>query len=157
MSDSTYTGKLRVRVAGILIEDGKLLLVKLHSPVSNSDIWMPPGGGVEFGESLHDALKREFKEETGLGIKVGSLASINELLEPPFHAIEFYFFVEKIDGKLELGSDPEHSSDTQLLKEVQFFNVEALSSVPLKPSFLRGIIFKKKSSEKIDISLKFGE
>lgn len=137
MSSSIYSGKLRVRVAGLLVTDRKLLLVKLHSPVSSSDIWTAPGGGVEFGETIEDALKREFNEETGLSILVGDLLHINELIEPPYHAIEFFFKVTKISGHLKLGSDPEHSQDQQLLKEIGFFEKGKLSEIPLKPEALK--------------------
>ena len=137
MSDSIYSGKLRVRVAGLLIEDGKLLLIKLHSPVSNSDIWTAPGGGVEFGETMEKALTREFQEETGLRIRVAELLHINELIELPYHAIEFFFKVTKESGHLKLGSDPEHSQDEQILEEVRFFGKDELSELPLKPEALK--------------------
>ena len=137
MSNSIYSGKLRVRVAGLLVEDGKLLLIKLHSPVSNSDIWTAPGGGVEFGETMEEALTREFQEETGLRIRVGELLYINELIELPYHAIEFFFKVTKESGHLKLGSDPEHSQNEQILEEVRFFGKDELSEIPLKPEALK--------------------
>ncbi len=137
MSNSIYSGKLRVRVAGLLVEDGKLLLIKLHSPVSNSDIWTAPGGGVEFGETIEEALTREFQEETGLKIRVGELLYINELIELPYHAIEFFFKVTKESGYLKLGSDPEHSQNEQILEEVRFFGKDELSEIPLKPEALK--------------------
>ena len=135
-SESVYSGKLRIRVCGLLEEQEKLLLVKIHSPVSNSEVWIPPGGGVNFGESLKEALKREFLEETKLEIQVGELLHISELIEPPFHAIEFYFSVNAIKGDAELGSDPEHSKDDQLLKELRFFTHDELSKLNCSPAFI---------------------
>ncbi|MBO6525311.1 MAG: NUDIX domain-containing protein [Balneolaceae bacterium] len=137
MSNSIYSGKLRVRVAGLLLEDEKLLLIRMHSPVSDSDIWTAPGGGVEFGETLEEALKREFQEETGLSITVKKLLHVNELLELPYHAIELFFLVEKLYGELRLGSDPEHNKEDQLLKEIRFFREDELSGIPLKPDELK--------------------
>ena len=136
MSDSIYAGKLRVRVAGLLVEHGKLLLVKLRSPVSDSEIWTPPGGGIEFGESIEDALKREFLEETGLKVDVGELLHINELIKHPFHAIELYFEVKNRSGELKLGHDPEHN-DNQLLKEIRFFERREITDIPLEPGALK--------------------
>ena len=57
---------LRIRVSAILIKDGKILLIA-HK--KNNDVyWLLPGGGVNFGESLKHALKREIKEELGVSI-----------------------------------------------------------------------------------------
>ncbi len=137
MSDSIYSGKLRVRVAGLLAEDGRLLLIRLHSPVLNSDIWTAPGGGVEFGETMEEALKREFLEETGLSIEVKKLLHVNELIELPYHAIELFFEVKKVSGKLTLGYDPEHNEENQLLKEIRFFEKDELSGIPVKPEVLK--------------------
>lgn len=137
MSDSIYSGKLRVRVAGLLAEGGRLLLIRLYSPVLNSDIWTAPGGGVEFGETMEEALKREFQEETGLSIEVRKLLHINELIELPYHAIELFFEVDKVSGELYLGQDPEHYSENQLLKEVRFFEENELSGIPVKPEVLK--------------------
>lgn len=58
-----------VSVGGLIENDeGKILMLK--SPDRG---WEIPGGQVEEGESLTDALKREVKEETGIDIEVGSL------------------------------------------------------------------------------------
>jgi 8-oxo-dGTP diphosphatase len=45
--------------------------------------WEIPGGQVEVGESLHQALAREIHEETGITAKVGVLAGIYSNLKPP--------------------------------------------------------------------------
>tara|TARA_R110000868_G_scaffold1211_2_gene9325 strand:+ start:47125 stop:47601 length:477 start_codon:yes stop_codon:yes gene_type:complete len=157
VSDSIYSDKLRVRVAGLLVEKGKLLLVKLSSPISKRDIWTPPGGGVEFGESIHIALKREFKEETGLGIKIGELAQINELIEDQFHVLEFFFWVAKIDGSLKLGFDPEHNSDDQLLKDLEFVSYTEVKKREVKPDILKSNFWINKSSRNIIQSFKESE
>lgn len=45
-----------------------------------------PGGGVEFGEGLTDALKREFMEELGITINVGDFFYVNDFFQPSaFH------------------------------------------------------------------------
>ncbi|GAB5407921.1 MAG: hypothetical protein BalsKO_02860 [Balneolaceae bacterium] len=154
MNDSIYAGKLRVRVSGLLIEDRKLLLARLRSPISNKDIWTPPGGGVEFGEPIQKALKREFEEETSLSIKVGKLTHINELIEDHFHAIEFFFLVEMIGGDLKLGVDPEHDSEFQILKELEFVSLSEIKNRDVKPDFLKRDFLK---NDRLTTSLKDGE
>lgn len=143
MSDSIYSGKLRIRVSGLLVKDGKLLLARLRSPISNKDIWTPPGGGVEFGEPIKTALQREFEEETSLKIRIGALAHINELIEGPFHAIEFFFWVEEIGGELKLGEDPEHDLESQLLKELEFVKLTEVRNREIKPDFLKMKFWKE--------------
>ncbi len=62
-----------VSVGGLIENDeGKILMVK-HPERG----WEVPGGQVEVGETITDALKREIKEETGIDIEVGSLISVS--------------------------------------------------------------------------------
>ena len=60
--------KFNVRVYGLLIDRGRVLLVDEF--VKNRDITKFPGGGLEWGEGTVECLIREFKEETGIDIDV---------------------------------------------------------------------------------------
>ncbi|MDR9415824.1 MAG: NUDIX hydrolase, partial [Gracilimonas sp.] len=111
MTHRSINGRLRVRSCGLLVEKKKLLLIELHSPVTDTWVWLPPGGEVEFGESLEEAVKREFMEETGLYVSVEQKFEINQIIKPPIHAIEVYFLVKRIGGNLALGEDPELDDD----------------------------------------------
>ncbi|GAA3952765.1 NUDIX hydrolase [Actinoplanes auranticolor] len=46
--------------------DGRILLLRWLDPVDGHVVWEPPGGGVEPGESVLAAARRELAEETGL-------------------------------------------------------------------------------------------
>ncbi|NGP89329.1 NUDIX domain-containing protein [Fodinibius halophilus] len=133
---SAFSHQLRTRVCGLLVQPDAILLIQLHSPVTDKLLWMPPGGGIEFGETMEECLKREFHEETNLEIEVGELVHINELVSPPFHALEFYFEVSKKRGQKELGSDPELGSDKQLLKDLRWIPFSELDRIPWAPQSL---------------------
>jgi len=75
--------KTRVCVVAVIEKDGKILLgrkVKDRGPYPNT--WLIPGGGVETGESIEEAIRREIKEETGLGVKSLQKIGVNEDNEP---------------------------------------------------------------------------
>jgi len=128
--ESFYGQRLRVRVCGILVIKNKILLIN-HSGLNESNcFWAPPGGGMEFGESTEDCLKREFLEETGLIITVNQFLFVHEYLSPPLHAIELFFEVGSPSTNIETGSDPEFSAEHQIIKETAFLEFDMLKNEP---------------------------
>lgn len=81
----------RIAVRGLLLHEDRLLLVNAWK--GHDRLWCAPGGGVEPHSSLHDNLRREFLEETGLVVEVGAACLVNEFHEPAsdFHQIDIYF------------------------------------------------------------------
>lgn len=62
---------------GICRHNGKILLLKIRSKSSHdAGLWEIPGGKVKKGEFFDAALKREYKEETGLDVEVESLYNV---------------------------------------------------------------------------------
>jgi 8-oxo-dGTP diphosphatase len=76
----SHTGPQLAVSAGIF-RDGKLLLVRRAREPAKG-VYTFPGGRVEFGESLTEALAREIREETGLVIDIIGLAGWREALPP---------------------------------------------------------------------------
>lgn len=125
-----FGNQLRVRVCGICLDHGKLLLVKHYSLSNEGVFWSPPGGGMVFGESAEASLKREFLEETGLEIEVRNFLFVHEYLDPPLHAIELFFEVRATGGELVTGKDPEMAEDKQIIHEVKYFSMPQLHDLP---------------------------
>jgi 8-oxo-dGTP diphosphatase len=120
-----YGNKVRVRACGICWREHELLMVN-HSGITPTNFWCPPGGGVEFGQSIPQTLEKEFREETGLTIKSGSFLFGCEYIEKPIHSIELFYEIIQENGRLKTGSDPE----IQIIKSVKFMSFEQIKALP---------------------------
>lgn len=121
-----YGNRVRVRTCGLCWEGDRLLMVN-HRGLNDGNFWAPPGGGVEFGDSVVETLEREFKEETGLEIAVGRFFCVCEFVKTPLHAIELFFEVSVRAGMLQKGVDPEHGAGSQIISSVAFLPMEAIA------------------------------
>lgn len=126
--ERAFGHQLRLRVSGICIKENKILLIKHKYLGTKEYLWAPPGGGVQFGEDIKTSLRREFVEETNLEIEVQDFLFINEFLDPPLHAVELFFAIHIINGKLKLGKDPEMNDSAQILEEIAFKSLEELKT-----------------------------
>lgn len=136
-----FEGKIRVRVGGLIFDDARnptgLVLVEHNGIWTDDPFWTPPGGGVEFGESLEEALVREAKEETGLDVEVGPLRYVLDFIRAPLHAVSFYFACRMTEESktLSTGCDPE-LEEAQLIRSVRMVPFEKLGSMNLYPEGL---------------------
>ncbi len=82
-----------VGVGAVIVDDGRVLLIKRgHAPLKGE--WSLPGGAVELGESLEQALVREVREETGLEVVVGPVVEIFERIQRNAgNRVEYHFVV----------------------------------------------------------------
>jgi len=113
--------KFNVRVYGILKHKDLFLI----SEELILDKWITkfPGGGVELGEGIQDALKREFVEELNVEVKVGELFYVNDFFQHSFYKptqqlVCVYYFVELVNPKdilkLYVAKDSFYDSEYQL-------------------------------------------
>lgn len=87
--------KRRIAVRAIVIYQGKLLCVKLkpYSALITGEFWCTVGGGVDSGEALLPALRREVVEETGIEPVIGNLLYIQQYVTDETEHLEFFFHV----------------------------------------------------------------
>lgn len=92
-----------VGVGAILFDDeGRIFLAQRGPDAKNErGTWEFPGGTVEFGETLADALRREMREEFGVGIQVGRLVDVADHLLPEEgqHWVSPTFECHLLDGQ----------------------------------------------------------
>ena len=135
----------RVRVAGILIENERILLIE-HSK-NDKKYWLVPGGGVDWGESTAESLIREYKEETNLDIEVESFLFLSETIAPDKekHVINLYFKVKRKDTSkedLKLGNE-------EMLTDLKFFEKEKIKNIKLYPNIKEQIIKLLNKEERV--------
>lgn len=98
-------------VGAVLIEDGRVLLIRRgKEPLKGH--WSLPGGSVEAGETLQQALEREMREETGLAVQVGPLITAFDRIERRgaalvYHYVILDFLCRREAGEARAGSDAE--------------------------------------------------
>lgn len=120
-----YGHRVRVRVCGLCWEGDKLLMVK-HKMQDHRAFWSPPGGGVEFGQSLEDNLVREFLEETTLNVRALGFRFVCEYIAPPLHALEVFMDVAVTGGTVQTGFDPELA----IIESVAYLDWPTIMALP---------------------------
>ncbi|CAB1128217.1 NUDIX hydrolase [Candidatus Hydrogenisulfobacillus filiaventi] len=111
---------------------GPFLLVRHRHPERGEDFWCLPGGWVEPGESLADAVRREVAEETGLTVEPEGLVSLMEFRSgPAAGSVEGVFRARVTGGRLSLGVDPE--VETPHLADVRWWRWEEAAGQDLRP------------------------
>lgn len=108
MADAPSPARLQLAVSAGIFRDGKILLVRRAREPAKG-LYTFPGGRVEFGESLVEAVAREVREETGLVIGVIGLAGYREYLPPRTgglgHFVILPFAARWISGDIALNDE----------------------------------------------------
>ncbi len=105
-----YPDQPIVGVGGIVFKEDEVLLVRRGKEPALGQ-WSLPGGAVEVGETLEEALHRELKEETGIEVEILGLSAFLERIFPDaegkisYHYVLLDFLCCYIGGEPRAGSD----------------------------------------------------
>jgi len=121
---------MKIRPTAILIEDKKILLIE--QDVGPKRKYSLPGGTLEEGETIHNCLKREIREETGLEIEPIRLLYICDRITPRMHILHITFEVKLVGGRL---NEQGTSRDTKPIHSVKLVPIEELQNYGFSERF----------------------
>ena len=104
-----------VGVGAVVLDGPRVLLIKRGNPPLKGQ-WSLPGGGVEVGETLEQAVAREVLEETGLTIDVGPIVEVLDRISRDGDGrVEHHFVLVDFIGRPSGGADsvPRGASDAE--------------------------------------------
>jgi ADP-ribose pyrophosphatase YjhB (NUDIX family) len=116
---------VHVRVTGVLMENGRILLLNQDTGTGRS--WSLPGGKVEDGETLAGALVREMREETGLEVEPGRLLYVcDHLPGDGTYVVHLTFEARRLGG---IAGKVTAGLDTRPIRGVEFVGLGRLASL----------------------------
>ena len=120
-----------MRAAALIVTDRRLLLVRQRR--QDRTYWLLPGGGVKFGESFAEALRRELLEELCLEIEPGRPLALveaisDDMVRYPKHVVHVIVQATLSDATapVRLGEDP-------AVLEARYFTREDLHGLTVRP------------------------
>ncbi|MCL2532213.1 MAG: NUDIX hydrolase [Oscillospiraceae bacterium] len=121
----------QLRATGILIENRRLLLVR--QSVNPERAWSLPGGRVEAGETLEQAVTREVLEETGLQTRLEKLLYLCDKTDSTPPVLHITFLLSRVGGEIAL---PSNEHDQNPIHDVAFVAFSALRDYGFTQTFI---------------------
>ncbi|MFW9922724.1 MAG: NUDIX hydrolase [Candidatus Thorarchaeota archaeon] len=142
---NTNNGKFNYRVAGLLIQNNKVLLQRAEI----DDFWTLPGGEINFFETFEQAIEREIMEEIQVKVKVERivwlLENFFEYHNEKYHSIEVCLLLTPLDSEDKIGKDEFYGIEEYYLPEkygklkliFKWMPIDELDNLNLKPKKLK--------------------
>ena len=129
MANVEYAKRPVVAVGGLVVHDGRVLLVRRGRPPAQGQ-WAIPGGSVRVGETLAQAVERELWEETGLRVRAGEVCHTFEVIAPDDEGrVRWHYVIVDLWAEV-LSGEPRAASDAD---EAAFFRPEELPLAEVHP------------------------
>jgi 8-oxo-dGTP diphosphatase len=130
-------------VGGVIVDRGRTVLIRRGTEPLLGE-WSIPGGTIEIGETIEEAVRRELREETGLEVRVLELIELFDRIypqdgaadkkKPRFHFVIADYLCELVGGEPRAGSDVTDLAFAREEELVKFRLTEKATSV-LKKAF----------------------
>lgn len=121
----------------LIVNAGRLLLVREVDPRTGLEYWVPPGGGIEEADpTIFMGAQREVFEEAGVGVEVGRLIYLREFRESlrDTRWLELYFLA---NGHRTVQPSRQAEVASELRRETRWFTRQELEDVVVYPDVLR--------------------
>jgi len=113
-----------------LTDAWEVLLVRRANPPSQHE-WSIPGGGVELGERLEDAVAREALEETGLEVEVGGVVEVLDFITREDGRVRFHYVLVDYVCRVK-GGTLAHGSDASAVSWQPVTGLSVSGDMPLR-------------------------
>lgn len=124
-----YPDRPLLGVGAVIVRDDRVLVVRRLNPPLQGQ-WSIPGGLVETGETIKEALIREIREETGLAVEPIELIEVFErILRDPDSRVQYHFVVIDYLCRIVWG-DADPGTD---VSEIQWARLEDLPNLGITP------------------------
>ncbi len=117
-----------IGVGAVIVEGGRVLLVRRDTEPLRGE-WSVPGGMLELGEKLHDGVRREAMEETGVQVEPGAVLDVFDSIftdglgRTQYHYVLIDYLCHPVAGEPRAGSDA---------SDVRWVSAEALPAMGLR-------------------------
>lgn len=124
-----YPKSPRVSAHVLVRNDNKVLLIKRGGEPFKG-LWAPPGGGVELGETVFEAGKREVQEESGIEVEIEGIQEVEDYIrhdaqgKVEAHTVLIRLLARYVSGMIKAGSDA---------ADAGWFAVSEIDRLPLRP------------------------
>ena len=128
---------IKIRPAILIIENEKILTMQYH--YGGQDVYNLPGGNLEFGEQLADALAREMVEEMGINVAVGQLLMVGEVHSEQNLGQKKQTFHFIFEGNITSGTPTLNPKETSAIA-IKWLTINELRLVNLYPNVSEKIL-----------------
>ena len=125
-----YPSRPIASTAAYVFRDGKILLAKRGNQPGKG-LWSVPGGAIELGETVHQAARREVREECNIEIQVEKLFNVVDVIMPGENErIKFHYVIIYLLARY-LGGEPTPGSDALAVCWASYRELDNLNMIPV--------------------------